>query len=254
MKRTDWKYVVDAGLFVCVVGIAGIGLLMGFALGEGPAVEGGMSKYFLGLHRHQWGEIHFLLSLAFIVLLAVHLTLGWNWIKGKSRMLFKKAWPIGPALLVVLSALVLFFGWAVSTKNDPSYEDYGAGPGRGRYRELKGENEGSLEKGPDPARASAAADAGDSGTVAVPKTGLEDQGIVTRDHGEPGLEVSITGQMTLRDVERATGVRAADIARHLDLPVGVSLDESLGRLRRRYGFAIQDVRDFVAARRKERGS
>lgn len=252
MKRTDWKYLVDAGLLVSVLGLAGIGMLMGFVLGEGPAGEGGKPKYFLGLHRHQWGEMHGLLSLAFIVLLAVHLILGWSWIKGKSRMLFKKAWPIGPALLVMLSALVLFFGWAVSAKDDPSYEDYGAGPGRGRYRDLKGENEGSPEREPDSVRAPASAETGDSGAVAVPKADLEDRGTMTRDHGEAGLRVSITGQMSLRDIELATGVPAADLVRHLELPEGVSLDESLGRLRRLHGFAIQDVRDFVAAQRKAR--
>jgi len=36
--------------------------------------------FFMGLARHDWGVIHFYLSLGFLVLLIVHLALHWNWI------------------------------------------------------------------------------------------------------------------------------------------------------------------------------
>jgi hypothetical protein len=60
--------------------------------------------------------------------------------------------------------------------------------------------------------------------------------------------VTITGRMTLLDVERNTGVAAADIANHLGLPASVPLDAHLGRLRRIYGFSIEDVRDYIERR------
>ena len=62
--RTDWKYAVDTLMFLCVLGLVATGLLMAFVIPEGR-VETGQSKYFLGLHRHQWGDIHLDLSLAF---------------------------------------------------------------------------------------------------------------------------------------------------------------------------------------------
>ena len=46
----------------------------------------------------------------------------------------------------------------------------------------------------------------------------------------------IDGSMTLREVERRTGVPAAMILRELGLPLEVPADERLGRLRRQYGF------------------
>ena len=91
MKKTDWQYLVDTLLFICMVGIILIGLLLGLVIPEGPSTPES-SKYFLNLHRHQWGKIHFYLSLVFIALLVVHLTLDWKWIKARANHLFKKGW------------------------------------------------------------------------------------------------------------------------------------------------------------------
>jgi len=133
MRRTDWKFLVDTLLFICMGGIISIGLLMGFVLGEGPD-GGGKSKYFLDLHRHQWGEIHLILSLAFSVLVIIHLILSWSWIKGKARRLFKGSWPAVLALIVLLTVAAVAVGWVASTKNDPAYEKYGQGEARGPHR------------------------------------------------------------------------------------------------------------------------
>jgi len=58
----------------------------------------------------------------------------------------------------------------------------------------------------------------------------------------------ITGQMTLAEIERATGVPAAKIAAGLDLPADVSSREPLGRLRQKYPFTIDEVRNIGADR------
>jgi hypothetical protein len=57
----------------------------------------------------------------------------------------------------------------------------------------------------------------------------------------------INGRLSLADVERLTGVSADAIIKKLNLPAGTSKDERLGRLRRRYGFSIQQLRDAVSA-------
>jgi hypothetical protein len=55
----------------------------------------------------------------------------------------------------------------------------------------------------------------------------------------------INGSMTLQEVERQTGVRAAVIAKTLGLPPDVPTDERLGRLRKKYSFEIHDIREIV---------
>ena len=55
----------------------------------------------------------------------------------------------------------------------------------------------------------------------------------------------IDGSMTLREVQQRTGVSSEVVLRELGLPLNVPTDERLGRLRRRYGFEMHDVREVV---------
>ena len=129
LTRTDWKYVVDTLIFLCMVGIVLIGLLMGFVIPEGR-LGPGQSKYFLGVHRHQWGDIHLWLSLAFTALVVVHIVLAWNWFKGKAKGLFGKAWRPMLGLTVVAAVLIPVIFWLSASKNDPAYAEFGEGHGR----------------------------------------------------------------------------------------------------------------------------
>jgi hypothetical protein len=212
MKKSDWQYIVDTLLFMCITGIAVIGLLMGLVIAKGPQ-SSESTKYFLGLHRHQWGNIHFYLSISFIVLVIIHLILSWSWIKGKARQLFHRGWAAALVLTTAVSLLVLFLFWAFYPKAPGAYEDYGVKAGsrvkaaafeKSQYAQ---EEETSPEKGQD--------------------------------------YTVITGQMTLLDVEKATGIPAREIADELGLPSNVPLDETLGQLRKKYPFTIQEVRGVV---------
>jgi len=213
MKKTDWQYLVDTLLFICIVGIAFIGFLMGFVLPKGPkALES--AKYFLRLHRHQWGNIHFYLSIAFVILVIIHLILSWSWIKGKARQIFKKGWGTVLILTAIVSILVLFLFWIFYPKVPGAYEDYGVRAGRIA-------KEKAFEETLYP----------------------QEEKIFLEGSQE---YITITGKMTLLDVEKVTGIPARKIADELGLPSKVSLDETLGRLRKRYLFNLQDVRDITS--------
>ncbi len=58
-------------------------------------------------------------------------------------------------------------------------------------------------------------------------------------------EISLQGSMTLNEIEKSTGVPANHIKKSLNLPETTSDDEQLGRLKREYGFEINDVREIV---------
>ena len=213
MKKTDWQYLVDTLLFLCIVGIIFIGFLMGFVLPKGPEASES-AKYFLGLHRHQWGNIHFYLSLAFTALVIIHLILSWKWIKGKSYQIFKKGWKSILVITAMASILVITLFWAFYPRIPGAYEDYGVRAGaKAKERNLSGEGFPIHEE----------AIYLEDGTVAI----------------------VITGQTTLKQVEKATGIPAEDVAIQLGLPAKVSPDESFGRLRKQYPLTIQGVRDAV---------
>lgn len=258
MKRSDWKYLVNTLLFVSLAGMVFIGLLMGFVLGEGPAA-GGRSKYFLGLHRHQWGEIHFFLSLAFTALIVVHLVLGWRWMKGKAGTKFGKKSGLVLAGTVVAAFAAPFIFWLFMTKNDPAFEVYGKGAGREDQRLQTGtRGPGALiltDEVPPPA--------GEEGVFRPEVPAREHESIdsprgVSHPEPEPAhgrLEeggILITGQMTLRDVSRSSGVPVSDILHKLGLPQSVSPEETVGRIRRLYGLSVIDIREAVSTLIKDR--
>ncbi len=213
MKKTDWQYLVDTLLFLCIVGIIFIGFLMGLFLPQGPTAPES-SKYFLGLHRHQWGNIHLYLSIAFTALVIIHLILSWKWIKSKSRQIFKKGWISVLIFTALASILVLTIIWALYPRYPGAYEDYGVRAG------TKAKQQHLSEEGLP---------------IHEEKIFLEDG----------SMAIIISGQTTLRQLEKTTGIPAKEIAENLGLPSKVPLDESFGRLRKRYPFTLQDVRDVV---------
>ena len=90
MKKNSVKYIIDAILFVDICSIAIIGLLLAFVVPEGRA--GRSAKYFLGLHRHEWGDIHLILSILLLLLLVFHLWFNWTWIAQSSKRYFGNHW------------------------------------------------------------------------------------------------------------------------------------------------------------------
>lgn len=262
MKKTDLKYFVDILMFLCIVGIAGIGFLMGFFLAEGPTVRE-QDKYFLNLHRHQWGEIHLYLSLVFTALVILHLLLNWKWVKCKTRVLFKSGWKTMLIVTAALAVLIPLIFWLFYPKYPQEYLEYGAGRG-GRWGQdftLPPQNRlpqtlpetGSLQ-GKQPLREP------QSQSLTEPPRRQERQTVTAEEetleheeqlvHGRLETEaegIVIHGQMTMQDVINQTGISYEKIANSLGLPSRIPLREPLGRLRRRYGFTMQQLRDTLAA-------
>ena len=76
MKRSKLNFLFDAIAFAGFVFLTSTGVLMRYTLPPG-------SKRFMtiwGLDRHEWGDIHFWISIVFLGLLAMHLLLHWRWI------------------------------------------------------------------------------------------------------------------------------------------------------------------------------
>ena len=220
MKKSDWQYLVDTLLFLCIVGIVLIGFLMGLVIPKGPTAPES-AKYFLGLHRHQWGNIHFYLSIAFTALVIIHLILSWKWIKVKARQIFKGRWDTALILTAIASILVLFLFWYLSPKVSGAYEDYGTKAGeRTKMQQLSKEGYPMIEE-------------------------KDEEKLIKGRMAEDSSGILITGRMTLYDIENKTGVPARKIADKLRIPSNAPLNETLGRLRKRYPFTMQEVRDAV---------
>lgn len=90
MKKGIVKYCVDVMMFIDLCSIAIIGLLMEFVIPSGQVAQA--KKYFLGLHRHDWGEMHFFLGAFFLILLFVHLSFNWTFVTQSTKRYFGDNW------------------------------------------------------------------------------------------------------------------------------------------------------------------
>jgi hypothetical protein len=238
MKESDWRYAVDVILFICLGGMALIGILLGLVIPAGP-VAAESAKFFLGLHRHQWGNIHAYLSIAFIILMVVHIVLNWKWVTAKTRQVFGRS--VRPALVMTACAPVfaLFLFWLGTPKDSDKYRGHGV--------ESSGETHFQRQAA-EGLNSAAGETAGTQDTPGEKESRADSAKRGDAPEEEPGRGVgtlSITGRLSLLEIERATGLSGRTIADKLGLPPAVSLSEPLGRLRQRYGFEIQAVRDIV---------
>jgi hypothetical protein len=76
MKRTNLYFIVDVMAFIGFVVLTTTGVLMRYILPPGS----GKHSTIWGLDRHEWGDIHFMISVAFFAVLALHLVQHWRWI------------------------------------------------------------------------------------------------------------------------------------------------------------------------------
>ncbi|MFW6326019.1 MAG: DUF4405 domain-containing protein [Desulfovermiculus sp.] len=111
MTKNTLKYITNALLFVDICAISVIGLLLKFVIPTGRAQSG--QKYLLGLHRHEWGDLHLYLSLLLLLLLIVHVWFNWKWIVNSTRRYFGIWARYFYAAMLCAWIGVLFVGWAV---------------------------------------------------------------------------------------------------------------------------------------------
>jgi hypothetical protein len=271
MAKIRLKYLIDALLFICIVGLAGIGFLQGFFLAEGPVADIS-KKYFLGLHTHQWGHLHFYISIAFAVLVIIHLILTWDWIKSCTKKIFKKGWRSALLGIVVLALLLPLILWLFSTKNAEKYAEFGTRSGKGRNivvteKQVTGESvipkkkSQHLQKKEDeeqPAQQQVPVQEEEifpkAESVLEGNQEHKEEPKLTRgrlDEHETGI--LITGQTSLRELEEKTGIPKSTILKEMGMPINIPSTETLGRLKRRYNFTMQELRDKIEILLKNAG-
>jgi len=86
MDKPRLNFVLDALMFLCLAGLAGLGLLMRYVLVPGRVARATYGRpvelTWLGWDRHDWGDLHFYLALVLVGVLTVHLILHWQMILG----------------------------------------------------------------------------------------------------------------------------------------------------------------------------
>lgn len=119
------NFVTDVVTFLVVLAMAATGLLLKFVLP--PGSQGGQGMQLWGLTRHEWGDVHFWLSVSMGALFVVHVALHWNWVcvivarwfpfesasPGPASARRRSAY--GAGFLIAVTALLIGFVWAAGT-------------------------------------------------------------------------------------------------------------------------------------------
>ncbi|MCP4605852.1 MAG: DUF4405 domain-containing protein [Proteobacteria bacterium] len=231
------NFTIDLLAFVLMFSMIGTGLVIRYILPPGSGSRsGGYGLLLWGMDRHEWGGLHFWISVGLVLALALHVALHWSWVCNFVRRRFVRDKPLGKlsqrsaialgvGFIVLLNAAIVWFLWAsnsnVFVATEPEHD-------RGEEMEIQG----SHARGVRVSRKTA-----DSRGNGGRRTGVRSKVVESS---------TVRGSMTLKEVSKKTGVPIDTIKTSLDLPQGVSVNERLGQLKRRYRFQIEDVRKIVA--------
>lgn len=113
-NRAAVNVIIDLIATVLFLGMLATGYLLRFPLPPGS----NKSHVLWGMSRHEWGDVHFWISIGLMLVLVVHLALHWNWVVtviGKRCGLVKSPQPslIRSAVWVVgvFAAMCIGFAW-----------------------------------------------------------------------------------------------------------------------------------------------
>jgi len=121
MQRQILNFAIDTAGLVLMLAMAATGLLLKWVLP--PGSRGGQGLQLWGLTRHAWGDVHFWLALALVLLLFIHIALHWAWVcalvarfggrrsSAGATVSRSRQWLCGMGLLVACCLLVLGFLW-----------------------------------------------------------------------------------------------------------------------------------------------
>ena len=229
---------IDIIMLLLLMPLAGIGFLIKYVLIPGiqrnERYGAGVELEFWGLTRHQWGSIHLIISIVFLVLLLLHIILHWKMIVGIfKRMVPDKVLRAISATLVVgagllLIAFPLFVEPEIVTRESLHLN-----------RKIKQETHRTVLPG-------------EIRKVATKETEKEMDVSTPADSKKMGptlteivfADQEINGRQTLQFVANKYGIPAEKLATDLDIPSDRA-GEKLGRLRKQYAFTMNDVRKSI---------
>jgi hypothetical protein len=245
MSKNRLNLVVDTLAYLAMVALASTGLMMAYVLppGTGGRHSGEPARTLLGLGRHDWGDLHFYVAIALLVLMLLHVILHWKWITNTFGALLRPR-PVKPgaglggaALLLALGALTaaaLAAPWLIPTDTQPS-----GGKGHGHGKGAHSSGAGCQTCTACPSAEESDRQHGEHGAGAAAKG----QGS-GHEHGT-GEGHAIRGRTTLAEAAQAAGVSVESLCQELKIPADTDPATGLGHIRRGAGLSMQDIRAAI---------
>lgn len=246
-NKSRINLLIDGIMFVLLALIAGLGFLIEYVLVPGfkrNVLYGrDVDIYFLGLDRHQWGSIHLYLGLIFLGLMLVHIVLHWKMITCIFRqMITGKA--SRNVVAVCTGIVALFFVLApffIKPEVSPLERKYTYLQNIGQLMEESqnvGRNRLSVSKSKEVPAITIQSTTENLNTRQSVKVGENDFS-----------EIEINGSMTLKEVSQKYSIPVNELTKAMNIPAKQA-NERIGRLKRRYGFEMTELKNKVAQLKK----
>lgn len=233
-SKSKTNLCIDMMMFMLLMPITGIGFLMKYVLVAGSErniVYGNdVDLLFCGLDRHQWGDIHLKLSYLFLALMVLHIVLHWKMISQLFKKLIASSF-LRVSLMLVFVLLSLGFGVMplfLKPEICAGYQHHAHQPHQ--YQDIFEDFQDTVSL---------------SSEMSLHFSTLLQKNEKDEPHEEPhSHQNDINGQMTLHHLAQSYHLSEKDICQHFAIPES-QVQERLGRLRKRYGFSIEDLRTYV---------
>ncbi len=217
MNRVLLNAVADLLLALVMLGVLVTGLIMRWVLPPGSQ----RTHALWGMDRHAWGDLHFWLAAAAVLIVLLHVALHWQWVVSVARRWVLglgaagathrvRAWAGAATLLIVALATAGFiFFSSGSVEVDPEATPHRAGTSEQRI-------------------------------------GMDGQ---TRDHrgeGRRAAGLEVEGRMTLQQAADGAGLSLEQARTRLGLPADTPGSARMGRLGSRHDFTMSEARRRLA--------
>ena len=262
MKKLKLNLVIDAVMLIIMMAIIGIGLLVKYVLLTGQEkwdkFGENLDFFLLGLDRHEWGKIHFILGLILIGLLVLHTVLHWKMILNIFCKLIKnkKTRVFTAVAILFLSIILVSFPLFINpTVTGTSFKGRNMHSDMGKIETIRKDEHLNTVKEPitggntenKPMRITPQAEDHSRGLHRgeAHSPGYGRQNTTEDTHHNLQSEIDVRGNMTLLDIAEKYEVPADYIKRKLDIPLSTSNNHRLGQLRKVHGFTMSEVREII---------
>lgn len=142
MRRNTVNLILNGLAALLMMGLVCTGIILRFALPPGSNKD--RSLWELG--RHQWGDVHFWLAVAMLLVVLLHVANHWTWVVamtvGRTPTASRRTrWLSGLVFTLVLAGSVSAFSWLALRHAQPAEDGRGSartGPPKGQAAELRG--------------------------------------------------------------------------------------------------------------------
>ena len=250
--RAKLNLTIDIILFLLLMAMAGMGFLIKYNLLSGEkrnAIYGeNINLELLGMDRHQWGTIHLIVSIAFVVFILLHIISHWKMVVCFFKRLVPKRTPriIFSIFISVFGLFLFVFAFVV----EPRQVEYG-----NLYRHRTVSTSDVLRELPNTEVVNDA-EVLSAKTSAINSAKVTQQAeVIHKTHPEHDEkqhknqntieEYEVLGSQSISHVAGKYGVPSSYICKELGISTSYQ-SERLGRLRKRYNFTMSDVSQTIA--------